>query len=213
LGRENMGELILIPLMLLLLVSSASAGEARDFGPGGMRGLTAAQERDLAHGNIVFSTTDTKGKGKSALIEAAVVFDKPPEYVWELLYRTENQVEYLEEIDELKVVKKEELQDNLEFKLEILFLTFVYRVIHHFDKDDFHIYWGLDSSFENDLLDLRGFWKLHPYGEGKTLARYGSHVSLKNVPQWVESLFKRRGVEKSLIAVRKYVNSGGTYRK
>jgi hypothetical protein len=29
----------------------------------------------------------------------------------------------------------------------------------------------------------------------------------------VEALFKRRGVEKSLIAVRKYVNSGGTYRK
>ena len=208
-----MGKLILIPMMLLLLVSSASAGEARDFGPGGMKGLSAEQEGDLADGKIVFSTTDTKGKGKSALIEATVVFDKPPEYVWELLYRTEDQVKFLEEVDELEIVKKEELEDNLEFKLEVMFLTFVYRVIHHFDEDDFHIYWGLDPSFENDLLDLRGFWKLHPYGEGRTLARYGSHVSLKNVPRWVEALFKKRGVEKSLIAVRKYVNSGGTYRK
>jgi hypothetical protein len=178
-----------------------------------MKGLSAEQEGDLADGKIVFSTTDTQGKGKSELIEAAVVFDKPPEYVWELLYRTEDQVKFLEEVEELEIVKKEELEDNLEFKLQVMFLTFVYRVIHHFDEDDLHIYWGLDPSFENDLLDLRGFWKLHPYGEGKTLARYGSHLSLKNVPRRVEALFKRRGVEKSLIAVRKYVNSGGTYRK
>ena len=122
-------------------------------------------------------------------------------------------MKFLEEVDELKIVEKTELQDNLEFKLKIIFLTFVYRVIHHFDEDDFHIYWGLDPSFENDLLDLEGFWKLHPYGEGRTLARYGSQVSLRNVPQWLESLFKRHGVKKSLVAVRKYVNSGGTYRK
>ena len=203
----------LIPLMSILIASTAPAGETRDFGPGGMKGLTAEQERDLGDGKIVFSTTDTRGKGKRALVEAAVVFDKPPEYVWELLYRTEDQVKFLEEVDELKVVKKEELQDNLELKLKVVFMTFRYRMIHHFDRQAFHIYWGLDPSFDNDLLELRGFWKLHPYGEGKTLARYGSQVSFKNVPQWLESLFKRRGVEKSLIAVRKYVNSGGTYRK
>jgi hypothetical protein len=208
-----MGKPTLIPMLLLLLVAPASADEARDFGPDGTKGLSTEQQGDLADGKIVFSTTDTKGKGKSALIEAAGVFDKPPEYVWELLYRTEDQVKFLDEVDEIEIVKKEALQDNLELKLEIIFLTVVYRVIHHFDEDDLHIYWGLDPSFENDLLDLRGFWKLHPYGEGRTLARYGSHVSINNVPGWVEALFKRRGVKKSLIAVRKYVNSGGTYRK
>jgi hypothetical protein len=202
-----------IPMLLALLVSAALAAGARDFGPRGTRGLTAEQERDLAEGEIVFSTTDAEGEGTSALVEAALIFDKPPEDVWELLYRTEDQVRFLDEVHEVKIVRKEELEDNLEFELEILFMTFVYRVIHHFDEEAFHIYWGLDPSFENDLLDLRGFWKLHPYGEGKTLGRYGSHVSLRNVPRWVESLFKRRGVKKSLIAVRKYVNSGGTYSK
>ena len=161
----------------------------------------------------MFSTTDTKGKQASTLVEAAVVFDKPPEYVWELLYRTEDQVKFLEEVDEVKVLDKQELQDELELKLRILFITIVYRVIHHFDKEHLYIYWGLDPSFENDLLDLHGFWKLYPYEEGKTLARYGSDVSIKSVPRWVESLFKRHGVKKSLIAVRKYVDSGGTYRK
>ena len=169
--------------------------------------------RDLADGGIVFSATDAEGEEDSTFVEAAVVFDKPPEYVWKLLYRTEDQVNFLEEVEAIKILKKEELEDNLEFRLKILFMTFVYRVIHHFDKEDLHIHWGLDPSFDNDLSDLHGFWKLHPYGEGKTLARYGSRVSVKNVPQWLESLFKRRGVEKSLVAVRKYVNSGGVYRK
>ncbi len=203
----------LIAVVLVLLVPTAIAGEARDLGPDGTKGLTAEQERELADGKIVFSTTDTEDGQQTSLVEAAVVFDKPPDYVWELLYRTEDQVRFLEEVDELKIIEKEELHDNLEFKLKILFMTFVYRVIHHFEKDALYIYWGLDPSFDNDLLELRGFWKLHPYGEGKTLGRYGSHVSLRNVPQWIESLFKRQGVEKSLVAVRKYVNSGGTYRK
>jgi hypothetical protein len=208
-----MGKPTLIPMLLLLLVSSASADEARDFGPDGTKGLSTEQQGDLADGKIVFSTTDTKGKGKSAFVEAALVFDKPPEHVWELLYRTEDQIDFLDEIEELEIIKKEELEDNLEFRLEILFLTYVYRVIHHFDEGAFHIYWGLDPSFENDLLELRGFWKLHPYGEGRTLARYGSHLALKYVPNWLMALFKKRGVEKSLVAVRESVNSGGTYRK
>ena len=119
-----MGKLILSPMMLLLLVSSASAGEARDFGPGGMKGLSAEQEGDLADGKIVFSTIDTKSKGKGSLVEAAVVFDRPPGYVWELLYRTEDQVKFLEAVEELEIVKKEEREDNLEFKLQVMFLTF-----------------------------------------------------------------------------------------
>jgi len=200
-------------MMLVLLASTALADEARDFGPRGVKGLSAEQRRDLADGKIVFSTTDAEGGGKSALVEAALVFDKPPEYVWGLLYRTEDQVKFLDEVDGVKIIDKGEFEDDLEFTIKILLMTFVYRVIHHFDKEDFYIYWALDPSFDNDLTDLRGFWKLYPYGEGRTLARYGSYVSLRNVPEWLESLFKRRGVEKSLIAVRRYVDSGGTYRK
>jgi hypothetical protein len=173
-----------------------------------MKGLTAEQREDLADGKIVFSTTDTDADEESTLVEAALIFDEPPEYVWEVLYRTEDQIKFLEEVKEVRIIEKEELQDNIEFKLKVLFMTFVYRLIHHFEQDDLHIHWGLDPSFDNDLLYLRGFWKLHPYGEGKTLARYGSDVSLKNVPRWIQSLFKKRGVAKSLEAVREYIDSG-----
>jgi hypothetical protein len=202
-----------IPAMLALFVATTLGAEDRDFGPTGTKDLTPAQEADLAEGRIVFSTSDTAGEGTSTLVEAALVFDKPPEYVWQLLYRTEDQVRFLDEVDGIQIIEKEELVDNLEFELRILFMTFVYRVIHHFDREAFHIHWALDPAFDNDLLDLRGFWRLYPYGEGRTLGRYGSHVSLKRVPQWIEALFKRRGVEKSLVAVRKYVDSGGVYRK
>jgi hypothetical protein len=203
-----MRDLAPIPMILALLVSTPSAGEARDFGPDGMKGLTAEQREDLADGKIVFSTTDTNAEEESTLVEAALIFDKPPEYVWEVLYRTEDQIKFLEEVEEVRIIEKEELRDNIEFKLKVLFMTFVYRLIHHFEEDDLHIYWGLDPAFDNDLLHLRGFWKLHPYGEGKTLARYGSDVSLKNVPRWIQSLFKKRGVAKSLKAVREYIDSG-----
>jgi len=66
----------------------------------------------------------------------------------------------------------------------------------------------MDKSFNNDLADLQGFWKLYPYPGGRTLVQYGSNVSIKNVPDWIENMFKKKGVEKSLNCVKKYVNTG-----
>jgi len=71
----------------------------------------------------------------------------------------------------------------------------------------------LDPDYNNDLNGLEGFWRLYPYGEGKTLARYGSNISVKYVPGWIESVFKKRGVKKALLSVKKYIDSGGKYRK
>jgi len=71
----------------------------------------------------------------------------------------------------------------------------------------------MDKSFNNDLADLQGFWKLYSYPGGETLVRHGSNVSIKNVPDWIENMFKKKGVEKSLNCVKKYVNKGWTLKR
>lgn len=202
-----MKNILLLFFFLVLGLQTLFAGMP-DFGPDGLSGLTKAQKQDLDKGKIVFSTTNSGEQAQSTLIEAAVVFDVTPQETWRLLSKTEDQIKYLKEIDELNIIKTEPTLNIQEFKLKIAFLTIVYRVIHRFDESNQYIYWGLDPSFNNDLEDLRGFWRFYPYGQGKTLARYGSNVSIKNIPDWIEAIFKKSGVKKSLLAVKKYVDSG-----
>ena len=196
---------------LLMLGGQSPFAGMPDFGPDGLSGLTEEQRQNLDKGKIVFSTTDTGAQGQNALIEAAVVFNVPLQETWRLLSKTEDQIKYLKEIYELNIIKTGSALNIQEFKLKIAFLDIVYRVIHRFDEANQYIYWSMDPSFDNDLEDLRGFWRFYPYGQGKCLARYGSNVSIRNIPSWIEAIFKKSGVKKSLLAVKKYVDSGGTY--
>jgi len=192
--------------LCLCLAASGVFAETGDFGQDGKKGLTPQQLAALEAGKVIFSAKDKFAGEKNALIEAAIIFDKSPEEVFSILYHTEDQVKYLEKIKNIKIVKKENAEDNLEFLLKVAWVDIVYRAKHYFDKDKHYIHWELDKSFKNDLNDLKGFWDLYPYGDGKTLVRYGSNVSIKNVPSFIESMFKKNGVKKSLETVRAWVN-------
>lgn len=204
---------MMVYLCLIGLSASPCLGAAPDFGSDGLKGLDKTQRENLSQGRIIFTVTDSTTQLHSGLIEAVVVFQKTPEETWNLLYHTEDQAKYLKELEYARVIAKSPLQDTIEFKVKAAFLTFVYRVNHSFDKPNLYFFWGLDPGFKNDLYDLRGFWRFYPYEGGKTLARYGSTVSLKNVPGFIEDMFKKSGVARSLASVKKYVDSGGTYRK
>ncbi|WP_143023474.1 hypothetical protein [Nitrosomonas ureae] len=194
---------------MLGLASNLCFATAPDFGYDGRKGLDASQTQQLTNGEIVFTVTDLSTSQHSGLIEAAVIFNQTPEQTWNLLYRTEDQIKYLKEIKAIKVIAKNPQQDTIEFKVKVAFLAFSYRVNHTFDNSDLNFFWTLDTTFNNDLLELRGFWRFYPYGQDKTLARYGSLVSLKNVPTFIENMFKKSGVANSLVSVKKYVDSGG----
>lgn len=207
----NMAQKMMICLCICLVASSVFA-ETGNLGENGKKGLSPEQLSALDAGKVVFSSKDKPAGEKNALIEAAIVFDKSPEEVFNILYHTEDQVKYLDEIKNIKIIKKEEAEDHLEFLLKVAWIDIVYRTRHYFDKDRYYIHWELDKGFNNDLNDLAGFWDLYPFGDGKTLVRYGSNVSIKNVPSFIESMFKKSGVKKSLERVRAWVNQCRDYK-
>jgi len=182
-----------------------------DFGQDGMMGITDSQKKELSGGKIVFSTTD-KSKD-SSLIEAAIVFNKPPEDVWHLLSNTEEQIKYLKEINKIRLIERNGNVDAMWFQLSIMLIPIKYQINHHYNKDNLYFYWGLDPSYKSDLKELKGFWKFYPYENNKTFARYGSLVSLKYVPSWLQDTFKKKAIEKALMSVKCYVDSGGTCKR
>ena len=180
-----------------------------DFGLDGLKDLDFQQTQQLGNGEIVFTFTKSTMQEHSGLIEAAVIFNRTPEQTWNLLSRPEDQVKYLKEIKEAKVIARSALHDTIEFKAKFAFLTFICRVNLTYDQADLNFFWRLDPTYNNDCTDLHGFWHFYPYGQNKTLARYGFAVSLKNIPGFIEALFKKSVIARSLASVKKYVDSDG----
>ncbi len=199
-------------LIILILCCQPAFADTPDFGPDGLKGLSESQIAELNQGKLIFSTSDD-GNEESSLIESVAIFNKTPQQTWDLLVQTHRQVEYLKELAETKIIKKEDDEDIIYFKLKSV-ITINYQVEHEFDYDKLYIHWELDDDYANELDDLRGFWRLYPYDGGqKTLVRYGSSVTLRGVPDFVQNMFKKGGVGKSLKTVRKWVESDGTYHK
>jgi hypothetical protein len=207
--------IVIIALFLMSIsfsvVLSAFDWSNPDYGQDGMMGLTDSQKKELSEGKIVFSTID-RNKG-SSLIEAAIVFNKSPEEVWEMLSKTEEQIRYLKEVNKIKLIEKNGNSDTMWFQLKILLLPIRYQINHHYSKENMYFHWSLDPTYKSDLRELKGFWKFYSYENNKTFARYGSLVSLKYIPSFLQDKFKKNAVEKALRSVKCYVDSGGTCKR
>ncbi len=199
-------------IFALILLCAGVLIALPEFGTGGLNGLSADQKKQLEAGKTVFATVGSVAKSDSELIYAAIVFNQPIEETWRLISKTEDQIRYLSDIDNLKIINKGGTSDNIEFTVSAGPFSKTYRVIHRFSPDKMGFEWGLDPSFDNDLQKLTGFWRFYRFGDGKTLARYGSNVSIRGVPGWVESMFKKKGISQALGQVKKYVDSGGAWR-
>jgi hypothetical protein len=197
----------IISMFFFLAVSTLAAAAEPDFGADGLNGINAEQKKILAEGKIVFSTQD-KSK-ENSLIEAVIVFNQPIESTWSLLTKVDAQDKYLSEIKKIKLASKDPVK--VEFGLKILFLSIWYQCLYQFDKPNYYFDWRLDPTYKNELNSLRGFWKLYPYGSNKTLARYGSNVVAKGIPDWIQGAFKKSGIGKALKATKSFVDSGGTW--
>ena len=194
---------------IFCLSSTLCFAAVSDFGPNGLKDLDGQQIQRLVNGEIVFSFTKLTTQEHSGLIEAAVIFNQTPEQTWNLLHRAEDQVKYLKEIKGAKVISRNFLRDTIEFRAKFAFMTFICRVNLTFDKEGLNFCWRLDTKHDSDCLELNGFWRFYPYGQGKTLARYGFAVSLKYIPIFIEDMVKKSMIARSLASVKKYVDSAG----
>lgn len=197
---------------LCMLCVSGPVAAMPDYGPSGLDGLDQGQLRQLEQGRIVF-TVSGQMEEMAEYVEAALLLDKPPLEVWNLLYRTEDHDLYLKETTSSRVISKSPNRDVIEYQVRILMVRASFRLVHTFNWQDLYMHWDLDPGFANGLKEFKGFWRLYDYEGGRTLARYGNRISPAGIPQFVVNLLRRGGVTSALESVRLYAESGGSYRK
>lgn len=177
--------------------------------------LTPDQIAKVKAGEMVILQEDqSQGAEQKRFIRCAMVFNQPLDKVWSLLTQDERQDEYLPGLSKCTLVKREATQDWVDYYAKVLFFKLTYRVNHHYDPEHYYMYWSLDPTFKNDLNQLEAFWRLYAMPDGRTLARYGTKVIPASfLPESVQDYLTRRNLPENLDAVRKWINSGGTYHK
>lgn len=182
--------------------------------PASAQALLDSQPKDLVEElmeeRLVLMKTDGSDKG---LVEALVLFSKPPEEVWPLLIQRERQKEYRPELTSVEIVQREENALIEEQHLKIAFLKVGYRLTDRFDPATRTLTFELDPSFESQLEHVSGYWELHALDGGRTLARFGTRVSVSSaVPGFLQNGITRKNVPDTLDNTRQWVDSGGKWR-
>lgn len=148
-------------------------------------------------------------------VTALALFERRREEVLRLLRAAERQTEYRPSLESVETV--EELPDGrvVEQRMRLFFGEIVYRLRYRVEPERGRIEWRLAPGFDHDLRRLEGFWELHAFEEhpGRTLGRFGSSVdATAALPGFVQERLTRRSVRRYVGNLRRWVDSGGSWR-
>lgn len=196
-------------------VSKGRDNAGPDFGPDGLKGLNGEQRKKLLSGEVLVFSSHEERPGGQTVISAALIFEVPMTGAWSVLSATERQKDYVEEIEDLRLVEQGADYNRIFFLVKIMGRKVRYTVIHRFVPEKFYFWWELDRSLPHDVEELFGYWRLYRIDDGRTLARYGSRVVPDfPVPGFIRNWLAKSNVRSSLLKVKKYVEEvAGKWKK
>lgn len=180
-------------------------------------GLTDPELQAVLRGEIPTRTESfVSDSGKSAGRGiGAVMIDRPLAEVWTVLCRYEDKAEYMPRVE--KVVILDAKPDRLRVRMQIdaSVTTARYTAFFQLDEAAHTIRWTLDKSApDNTIVDTIGSYELHPVSADRTLLLYRTWVDTgRSIPRFVHDYMSRRSIPNLLRAIKKRVESGGTWRK
>jgi len=207
--------LVLILLLPALVQAGPPPGAPTDKDPNAYKGLSPSEIERLRRGEIIvlkdFSREETTSKG---MVYAAIMFDKPITEVWSLMTQGWRQEEFLPHLDRSILVKKLPDGDLIENRVKILVVTLTFWVRGYHYPDRYYVRWNLAEGYKNDMKTLEGFWQYYYVDDAHTLGRYGTHTETGfGVPAKLQEFLAARDVPESLGRLKKWVESGGSWRK
>jgi hypothetical protein len=211
--RANAGSVL--ALLIGLAADVAPAQPATPLNrPASAQALLDSQPKErieaLLEKHVVLLPSDGLPKGQ---VEALVIFSQPVDHVWVLLLDRERQKEYRPELVSMSVIERRGDFVIEEQHLKIAFLDIGYRLRDRHDPSTHTMTWELDPDYESTLQHVSGYWELHALDAARTLARFGTRVSVSPaVPGFLQNGITRKNVPETLENTRQWVDSDGRWR-
>jgi carbon monoxide dehydrogenase subunit G len=194
----------MIVLPLALLVASAVGLSDQD--------LADALKGEVPAHTESFTTQSGKSAGRGV---GAIVIDRPMAEVWTTLSRYEDKAEYQPRVESVTVLDR--LPDRIRARLVVdaSVTTARYTAWFVFDPRAHTIHWTLDpTAKDNTIAAVDGDYRLFEVSPTRTLVVYRTYVdSGHSVPVSIQNYFARKSIPNLLHALKKRVESGGSYKK
>jgi hypothetical protein len=192
-------------MFVLALLSPAAVGLAE-------AELNAALRGEVALRTETFTTATGQSAGRGV---GAIVIDRSVPEVWAVVSRYEDKAEYQPRLKTVTVLERQ--LGRLRVKMEIDAALMTARYTGWFSLDDaaHTIHWSLDrAATDNNIRDVDGEYRLFEVSRSRTLLVYRTFVDTgRSVPKWIQDFMTRKSIPNLLGAIKKRVESGGTYRK
>lgn len=146
-------------------------------------------------------------------IHAWVLFESSADDVMDHLIQSQRQTEYRSELSDVEIVEEHASGHVADYTARMMLMTIEYRVQHRWDHGKRLVWWSLDPAFDNDLARLDGRWEIYPLDSGQALARFGTRIDVgPALPEFLQSFATRKRLPESMHHVRRWIDSGGTFR-
>lgn len=201
-------------IFLLIVIAAVSFFPAPvSAGPEQLEGLSDEDIERLEQGEVViFVEPEEDDSGR--IINAAFLIEQSIDNSWELLRQPERQIEFTARLEECRLVGGDADSKVVRFLLKVLFLKVRYQIDHIFNDEIYRVDISLDPGYENDLVVFDGTWRLYPVQERVTLARYSAVIRLSPlIPSFIQRFLARQSIPAAMEAWKKWIDSGGTWRK
>jgi hypothetical protein len=138
-------------------------------------------------------------------------FDVARPEVIGLLEQTHRQGEYLRNVHRIHSVMRAEGESIVQHDLKILFKKLSYQLHYYSDRDEERITWALESSFDNDLREVRGYWEFLALEGDRTLAIYGTLIDIGPIlPKRMQAALTRKSLRRSIRDTYDWVQTQGS---
>jgi uncharacterized membrane protein len=194
----------LLALQLFLLIGSAVGLSDGD--------LASALKGEVPARIEAFTTPTGKSAGRGL---GAVVIDRPIAEVWAILSHYDDKAEYQPRVESVTILDRLPDRIRARFVVDATITTARYTAWYVFDPKAYTIHWTLDpGAKDNTVLAVEGDYHLFEVSPTRSLLVYRAYVdSGRAVAASIQNYFARKAIPNLLRAIKKRVESGGTYKK
>jgi hypothetical protein len=145
----------------------------------------------------------------------AIVIERPVGDVWNTLSHYEDRAEYVPHVKACFVLDRAPGRLRVRQEIDASVTKACYTAWYQLDETNHVIHWKLDDKAAgNTLADVDGEYRMIPIEAGRTLLVYRSYVDTGlKVPKFIQNYIAVRSMPDLLRAIKKRVESGGTWKK
>jgi hypothetical protein len=180
-------------------------------------GLTPEELDAALRGEVpsrIESYTNRNGKDAGRGF-GAIVIERPIADVWATLTRFEDRADYIPRLEKITVLERKDGAVRLHQDIDASVTTAHFTAWYRLDEVEHRVHWTLDpTAKDNTVAEVDGEYHAVALEPRRTLLVYRSYVdSGRAVPGFVQRYVAKRAVPDLLHALKKRVESGGTWKK